>query len=705
MAILEKSNSVRIGILHSLEGPMALSESPLVDAAILSVEEINQSGGVLGRTVEAVIGNGGSNPDRFRKEAERLITVEGAAALFGCWTSACRKAVKPIVETHDSLLWYPIQYEGLEQSPNIVYTGACLNQQIEPFLNWCLAQGYRKFFLLGSDYVFPRTANMLVRSLLGQSAASVVGEEYFPLNCEDFTPLLEKLDTAKPDMIINTVNGFGNLSLFRQVFSDQHGALDYRIGSMSCSEIEYSAIGRTAHGHYACWGYFQSADTPENTAFTARYQSRFGKYRLVSDPIATAYSQILLWAKIANTEGSINPSNLKHKLTGQAVNSPMGRIEIQSNNHITRQAIVGRYDSDGFNILWKSPAPIDPLPWMGIELIDSPSRPLMINLLTRLPDDIVSRSRLEIEVNERKQAEQAVRDSGEQFRAMSEAVFEATIMIDSEDKIIFWNNAAERMFGYSSQEVLGKSMHQLITFEEEQQKAHIGIKEFAQTGRGPVIGSIMEFVAKHKDGTAIPIERSVASFKRGDRWYAVGIVRDIRERKTAEAELVRLATTDGLTGITNRRHFVELANKEIERAKRFGFSMCLVMFDVDHFKKINDNFGHDIGDEVLKRIALLANKSLRTIDIFARIGGEEFAIIMPQTDVAGALAASERLLNNFRADSIQSDKGKVGFTSSIGIALMGGQLTSVDSLLKAADSAMYRAKEGGRDRIEIFKDE
>lgn len=705
MAVVNTSKPVRIGILQSLNGIMSLSERPLLDAALLAVEEINQLGGVLGHAVEPIIGDGESVPERFRAEAERLIATEGAVALFGCWTSASRRAVKPVVEAHDSLLWYPIQYEGLEQSPNIVYTGACPNQQIEPFVKWCLAQGRKRFFLVGSDYVFPRTANLLVQSLLEDSDALVVGEEYFQLDCEDFTFLTASLEKANPDIIINTVNGSGNLPLFRQAFKTPKGNRPYHVCSMSCSEIEYAAIGQAAYGQFTCWSYFQSLETSENKKFIDRYQARFGNDRLVSDPIATAYSQVHLWARIANYEGSVSSSYLKEKLIDYAIDSPLGRIKIQVNRHVTRSVRIGRYGPNGFDIIWESPEPTNPLPWLGVELVDSPSRPLMLNLLKKLPDAIVTRSRLEIETIERKQAEQALRDSEAQLRAMSDAVYDATIMIDSNDRIIFWNKAAEKLFGYSREEALGASMHQLVTLEEDQVRAREGLKVFARTGSGPVMDSVLEFKAVRKDGTQIPVERSVSSFKMGDHWYAVGSLRDISERKKTEEALVILATTDGLTGIFNRRHFMELAQYEIERAKRFDLELCMAMFDVDHFKKINDEYGHDLGDEVLRRIAAIGKKGLRTIDTFARIGGEEFAIIFPETNVKSALLASERLMNDLRAATVPTTKGECRFTVSVGLASLNDGFTTVDGILKAADIAMYRAKKGGRDRIEIFRQE
>ena len=692
---------IRIGILHSLKGSMAISERPLVDAAILAVEEINRNGGILGRRLEAVVSDGSSEPNRFSREAEGLIKNKGVVSLFGCWTSTSRTAVKRVVEDLDSLLWYPIQYEGLEQSPNIVYTGACPNQQVEPFLGWSLSHGARRFFLVGSDYVYPRTTNLLIKSLLEDSGAEVVGEEYFPLICQDYTRLAKLVKKTEPDMIVNTVNGSSNLALFDQLISRRRGKPPYQIGSMSCAEIMYSSVGKAAHGQMACWSFFQTLDTNESKAFINGYRARWGDGRKVSDPIASAYSQVRLWAEIVQAEGTASASELKNRLTGYGLDSPLGRIEIKANNHIARNALVGRYGPNGFDILWQSARPIEPLPWLGLELTRTPRRNLLINILKSLPGDIAARSRLEIEMAERKRVEQALRDNQEQLLAMSEAAYDPIIVIDAADKIIFWNRAAEKLFGYSREEAVGQMMHRLITPEKYHAQAYKGLRKFSENGTGPVMDKVMEFMALCKDGTLVPVERSVASFKMGSDWYAVGSVRDISERKKAEEELRRIASTDELTGINNRRRFMELAGYEIERARRFKLKLCLAMFDVDHFKKINDRFGHDAGDEVLKKLAQTGAKCMRSIDAFGRIGGEEFAIIMPETDLNGCVILAERLMNNLRAVSVPADKGVIRFTVSMGLAPYGCDLSTVDSLLKAADEAMYRAKQGGRDRLEI----
>jgi ABC-type branched-subunit amino acid transport system substrate-binding protein len=199
---------------------MAISEASLVDAELMAIAEINQTGGVLGKLIEPVIEDGASSPVEFERKAKLLIS-SGINNLFGCWTSASRKAVKPVLEELNALLWYPLQYEGLECSPNIFYTGCCPNQQVEPAVTWLLQNNKTRFYLLGSDYVFPRTANKLIKAQLKQhgsqeAEAIVVGEEYVPLGAQDFREAIAKIQLAQADVIFNTLNGDSNLAFYRQ---------------------------------------------------------------------------------------------------------------------------------------------------------------------------------------------------------------------------------------------------------------------------------------------------------------------------------------------------------------------------------------------------------------------------------------------------------------------------------------------------------
>jgi urea transport system substrate-binding protein len=211
-----RGEPVKVGVLHSLSGTMANSEAPVVDAVLFALGEVNQAGGVLGRHAKAVVADGRSDGPTFVREAERLISHEQVATVFGCWTSASRKTVKPVFEAHDHLLIYPVQFEGLETSPCIIYMGAAPNQQILPAVEWAMTSLHKKrFFLIGSDYVFPRAAHAIIKDHLQHAGAQVVGEEYLPLGNQKFEDAVAALARVKPDMVLNTINGDSKIALFR----------------------------------------------------------------------------------------------------------------------------------------------------------------------------------------------------------------------------------------------------------------------------------------------------------------------------------------------------------------------------------------------------------------------------------------------------------------------------------------------------------
>lgn len=286
------------------------------------------------------------------------------------------------------------------------------------------------------------------------------------------------------------------------------------------------------------------------------------------------------------------------------------------------------------------------------------------------------------------------------IRAMAEATYDPLIMIDSSDNIIFWSPAAEKTFGWTHQEAVGQKMHPLIIPREYLEEAQEGLRRFAKEGTGPVLNSIMEFPAIRKSGEVFHVERAVSAFQVDGEYYAVGMLRDITERKSNEDELSRLATTDPLTGILNRRRFLELADYEIRRCKRHGCALSFVMFDADNFKKINDTYGHDVGDQVLVTITSAASRSLREVDNIGRIGGEEFIILLPDTPLSGALILAERLRSIIGKIDYKLEDGKIlNFTVSLGVTQL-IQSEDVDSVLKRADMAMYKAKHNGRNRVE-----
>ncbi len=402
---LPQRKLVHIGILHSLTGTMAICERPLVDAALLAVDEINEQGGVLGRQVVPFVEDGASQPDTFVSRARKLLGTDKAATLFGCWTSSSRKAVRSVLEHYSALLWYPVQYEGLEHSHNVIYTGSCLNQQIEPATRWALSQGKKRFFLVGSDYVFPRTANHLIRTQLGAVGAEVVSEEYQPLGSGSFTGVVELVRRFKPDMILNTINGADNLAFFAALTRAGLTADTCPVMSFSLSELDLAGAPGTAAGHFACWSYFQSVGGPDG-ALLERFRKRYGPGGVLSDPTVTAYAQVHLWKQVAEAAGSLRTSDLLSAVVGQRLRLGDDCLEVRSNHHVDRRALIGKVRHDGlFDVAWQSETPITPKPWLGVEESNLASRDLILGALGSLPDIVDYTTSLEHEIWRRKPPE------------------------------------------------------------------------------------------------------------------------------------------------------------------------------------------------------------------------------------------------------------------------------------------------------------
>ena len=358
---------IKVGLLQSTTGTMAISEKPLVDAALMAIDEINRAGGVLGRPLSPVLVDGRSDAAAFAAGAERLLTRDQVATIFGCWTSQSRKAVLPVVERHNGLLWYPVQYEGQESSPNIIYTGATPNQQIFPALEWGLNTYGPKVYLVGSDYVFPRTANKLVRQYVEGRGAAVLGEDYRPLGARDFDAVVADIQKERPDFVLNTLNGDSNIAFFRALHAAGLKAADLPVFSFSIAEGEVQAIGTDLlRGHYCAWNYFQSLDNPVNRRFVRAFKERYGRDRVLSDPMEAMYFQIYFFAQAAEKAGSLAVDEVRAAALGSTFHAPEGLVRIDpQNQHTWKVTRIGKIQADGqLRTVWMSNDPIKPLPYV-----------------------------------------------------------------------------------------------------------------------------------------------------------------------------------------------------------------------------------------------------------------------------------------------------------------------------------------------------
>lgn len=361
------TETIKVGVLHSLSGTMAISEVSVKDSEMMAIEEINAAGGVLGKKLVPVVEDGASDWPTFAEKARKLIQQDKVAAVFGGWTSSSRKAMLPVFEELNGLLWYPVQYEGLEASPNIFYTGATTNQQIVPAVTWLLENKGKKMYLLGSDYVFPRTANKIIKEQLKVEGGILAGEEYTPLGHTDYSTIISKIKDARPEVIFNTLNGDSNVAFFKQMKDAGISAEDMPVLSVSVAEEEIRSIGvDVLKGHYAAWNYYQTTDTPENPKFVEAYKAFTAPDRVTSDPVEAGYIAVYLWAAAVEKAGSTDVDKVKEAAKGLEFNGPGGKVKVDGDNqHIYKTVRIGEVLADGmFKEVWNSGEAVKPDPYL-----------------------------------------------------------------------------------------------------------------------------------------------------------------------------------------------------------------------------------------------------------------------------------------------------------------------------------------------------
>lgn len=363
---LDEKNPIKIGIIHSLSGTMSISETPVVDSTLLAIDEINEKGGILGRKIVPIIRDGRSDWNTYAIEAQQLIVEEKVDVVFGGWTSASRKTMKPIFEKYDHLLFYPVQYEGLEQSPNIVYTGAAPNQQVLPAVDWASEHIGTKFFLVGSDYVFPRSANEIIKAKIDEVRGQVLGEEYKLLGEDQFEDVVKKIVETKPDVILNTINGDSNIGFFKELRKQGITPSVIPTISFSIAEDEIKYLGAdTMTGDYAVWNYFQSIDSKQNLEFVNNFKKKYGPHRVTDDPMEAGYVGVYLYAKAVDSAGTTNLSEVKKSLRGLTFSAPEGIVGIDPDNqHLAKIVRVGQILPTGqFKIIFSTEEPVNPIPY------------------------------------------------------------------------------------------------------------------------------------------------------------------------------------------------------------------------------------------------------------------------------------------------------------------------------------------------------
>ncbi|MCA2216933.1 urea ABC transporter substrate-binding protein [Jidongwangia harbinensis] len=361
-------DSIKLGFLNSLTGGMAISEKTVSNVLHMAADEINAGGGILGKKIAYIQEDGATDWPTFAEKTEKLLTQDCVAAVFGGWTSSSRKAVKPVVEKHNGLFFYPVQYEGLESSPNIYYTGATTNQQIIPAMDFLATKGVKRLFLAGSDYVFPRTANAIIKLYAAKLGIQIVGEEYVPLDKDDWTSQVAKIVAAKPDFIFNTINGSSNVGFIKAYYDAGLNARTTPIISVSIAEEEAPAMGHEVTGHYASWNYFQSLKTPTNPKFIESWKKYPNSSGVTSDPMEAAYISLYLYKALVEAAGSFDVDKVNAAAKSNAItfDAPEGKVTLDGDNHhISKPGHIGQINPNNqFDIVWASDKFIEPDPYL-----------------------------------------------------------------------------------------------------------------------------------------------------------------------------------------------------------------------------------------------------------------------------------------------------------------------------------------------------
>jgi urea transport system substrate-binding protein len=363
-ALAQAADTIKVGILHSLSGTMAISETTLKDTMLMLIAEQNKKGGLLGKQLEAVVVDPASNWPLFAEKARELLTKDKVAAVFGCWTSVSRKSVLPVFEELNGVLFYPVQYEGEESSKNVFYTGAAPNQQAIPAVDYLMDQGVQRWVLAGTDYVYPRTTNKILEAYLkGKGVAQEdILINYTPFGHSDWQSIvadIKKFGSAgKKTAVVSTINGDANVPFYKELGNQGVSAEDIPVVAFSVGEEELSGIDtKPLVGHLAAWNYFMSVDAPANTAFIKQWHE-FTKdpKRVTNDPMEAHYIGFNLWVKAVEKAGTTDPDKVIDAMIGlETPNLTGGVAKMLPNHHITKPVLIGEIQGDGqFSVVWET---------------------------------------------------------------------------------------------------------------------------------------------------------------------------------------------------------------------------------------------------------------------------------------------------------------------------------------------------------------
>ncbi len=369
-------DTIKIGVLHSLSGTMAISETTLKDTVLMMVDDLNKKGGLLGKKVEAVVVDPASNWPLFAEKARELIAKDKVSVVFGCWTSVSRKSVLPVFEELNGLLFYPVQYEGEESSRNIFYTGAAPNQQAIPAVEYLMGDeggSVKRWVLAGTDYVYPRTTNKILEAFLKSKgvASEDIMINYTPFGHADWQTIVADIkkfaSAGKKTAVVSTINGDANVPFYKELANAGIKASDIPVVAFSVGEEELAGIDtKNLVGHLAAWNYFQSVKAPENDAFIKQWQTFIkNPKRVTNDPMEATYTGFKMWTQAVQQAGTTDVNAVRQAMYGQKVKTPSGLVEVMNtNHHLSKPVLIGEIQPDGqFSIVWQTKGAIKADAW------------------------------------------------------------------------------------------------------------------------------------------------------------------------------------------------------------------------------------------------------------------------------------------------------------------------------------------------------
>ncbi|MGC4062147.1 MAG: urea ABC transporter substrate-binding protein [Aquabacterium sp.] len=384
VTVAHAADTIKVGVLHSLSGTMAISETVLKDTVLMAIDEINAKGGLLGKKLEPVVVDPASNWPLFAEKAKQLLTQDKVAVTFGCWTSVSRKSVLPVFKENNGLLFYPVQYEGEELEKNVFYTGAAPNQQAIPAVEYLMSKdggSAKRFVLLGTDYVYPRTTNKILRAFLKSKGVKDedIMEEYTPFGHSDYQTIIANIkkfaSEGKKTAVVSTINGDSNVPFYKELGNQGLKAKDVPVVAFSVGEEELRGVDtKPLVGHLAAWNYFMSIKNPTNEAFIKKWSAYAKAHNvaghkdkpLTNDPMEATYIGINMWAQAVKKAGSTDVDKVIAAMAGQTFPAPGGFMSTmdEKNHHLHKPVFIGEVKADGqFKVVWKTPGPIKAQPW------------------------------------------------------------------------------------------------------------------------------------------------------------------------------------------------------------------------------------------------------------------------------------------------------------------------------------------------------